>query len=589
MRTRTPLPPAVVALLALAVPPIDASAAPGDLDPAFGVGGLVRDPMPGAGARATSVAIDASGRIVVAGTSSVNVIDGNFGVLRLSADGSPDASFGTGGRASYGYVAGSGDDAYGIAVQADGRIVVGGTSFTIPTGNDFAALRLESDGVVDASFGNHGSGWMTSGRAGTDIGIALAAAPSGVFLGGYVDAGGDIDAAGFLLDASGMPVPLFGDGGLVGAGADSHAAAAAALQADGKSLLGGYLDGGDGFVMRFEADGSPDAGFAGDGRAEVGADVRIEDLRVLADGRIVAAGHRLTDAVVLRLLADGSLDPTFGSGGVYTLTAASQSAQQLFANAIAVQGDGALVVAGTAISVANGSMLLVFRVSPDGVLDGGFGNSGARLVDAPTDLFGEAVALQGDGAIVVAGSDRGASPSGSDDQFLVARFLGGSATGGVPRVSITDASLVEGDGGSALMSFELVLDAPSNGSVAVGVATDLGTATPNLDYTPTSATLTFPAGATSIVFQVPVIGDTVPEPGETFLARLSSPVDAVLGDAEAVGTIIDDDAGVPVGAPIAAPGPGPLALGVLAGLLGLLGAMAGRRRRAVKGVRPTPR
>lgn len=589
MQKQTPLPSIVALLLASTAVPITAIAAPGDLDPSFGIGGLVRDPMPGAGARATAVAIDANGRIVVAGTSSVNVIDGNFGVLRLDPDGAPDASFGNGGRVSEGYVAGSDDDAYGVVLQGDGRIVVAGTSFTIATASDFAALRLEQDGSVDTSFGNHGNGWMTSGRGGTDVGLALASAPSGFFIAGYLDGSIDLDAGGLLLDTLGMPAPLFGDAGFAVAGIDSHAAAAAALQADGKPLLGGTGDTGGGIIARFATDGTPDPTFAGDGRAELGPDLGIEDLRVLADGRIVAVGHHLTDAVVLRLLADGNLDPAFGNGGVFTLTAASQSAQQIFANAIAVQGDGALVVAGNAISVADGSMLLVFRVSPDGTPDAGFGNAGARLVDAPTDLFGEAVAVQADGAIVVAGSDRGPNPSSSDDQFLVARFLGGAGAGGLPRISIADASRAEGDVGSALMSFDLVLDVPSAASVSVDVATDLGTATPGVDYTPTTATLSFPPGTTSVVFQVPVIGDTVPEADETFLVRLSAPVGALLGDAEAVGTIIDDDAGMPAGAPVAAPGPGPFALGVLAGLLGLGGALVVRRRRAEHGLRLTSR
>jgi uncharacterized delta-60 repeat protein len=564
----------LITLIALAAPPPMASAAPGDLDPAFGIGGLVRDPMPDNGAQAKGVAIDASGRIVVAGTTSVNVIDGNFGVLRLDSNGSPDASFGNGGRVSYGYVAGSGEEAYGVAVQADGRIVVGGTSFTIPTLNDFAALRLEADGSIDTSFGNHGDGWMTTGRADNDIGIALAASPSGIFLGGYVaDGGGGIDAAGFLLDTLGMPAPLFGDNGLVTAGADSNSAHAAAMQPDGKLLLGGHLDNGGGIIMRFGADGSPDASFAGDGRAELGDDTRIEDLGVLADGRIVAAGHRLSDAIVMRLLADGSLDASFGVGGVATLSATSVGAVQLFGRALAVQSDGAIVVAGNAISLTNGSLLLAFRVTPNGALDAGFGTAGARLVDAPNDLFGEAIALQADGAIVIAGSDRGA-----DDQFLVARLLGGSGAGGLPVVSVADASLAEGDAGTALMSFTLSLGAPSDGSVSVDVATDLGSATPNVDYTPTTATLTFPNGATSLVFQVPVIGDTVPEPDETFLVRLSSPVNATLGDAEAIGTIFNDDDVIPPPAETApVPGPGLPALGVLAGLLAI-GAWLARRR-----------
>ena len=572
---------AFVAMIAMAAHSSAAPAAPGDLDPTFGAGGFVRDPMPDNGAQATAVAIDGSGRVVVAGTSFVNAIDGNFGVLRLVADGTPDAAFGSGGRASHGFAAGTDEEGYGVAILADGRIVVGGTSFDIATGNDFAALRLAADGAVDATFGNHGNGWMTSGRPGNDTGIALAQGSTGFLLGGYVDDGGGIDAAGFLIDSLGMPLPLFGDNGLVTGGADTNSAFAAALQPDGKVLLGGHADGdgGGGIALRFGADGAPDASFAGDGRADLGADVRIEGLHVLADGRIVAVGQHLGDAIVLRLLADGSADPAFGVGGVATLTAASQSAAQLFAKEVAVQGDGALVVAGTAISPLDGAKVLAFRVASEGTLDAGFGNGGAALVDAPNDLFGEAVALQADGAIVIAGSDRGAASSNSDDQFLVVRLLGGAGAGGAPVISIADASLVEGDAGTALMSFALSLSAPSDGSVAVDVATDLGTATPNVDYTPTTATLAFPNGATTLALQVPIIGDTVDELDETLAARLSAPVNATLGDAQAIGAIVDDDAGGPPPAtPASVPGPGLLALTLLAGALALGGVAFARRR-----------
>lgn len=571
--------PSCAVLLALATHSAPAPAAPGDLDTTFGDGGFVHDPMPDGGAQATGVAIDANGRIVVAGTTFVNAIDGNFGVLRLAPDGAPDPAFGSGGRVSYGYAAGSDEEAYGIVVQADGRIVVGGTSFAIPTSNDFAALRLQADGAIDAAFGNHGNGWMTSGRAGSDVGIALAGNPAGGFLlGGYVDDGaGGIDAAGFLIDTLGMPLPLFGDGGLVVGGPDSNSAFAAAVQPDGKALLGGHLDGdgSGGLAMRFAADGTPDASFAGDGRAELGSGVRVEDIRVLADGRILLAGHRLADAIVMRLLADGSVDASFGNAGVFVLTAAGQGAAQLFGKAIALQGDGAIVVAGTAISVLEGARLLAFRLSPDGLLDAAFGNGGARLVGAASDLFGEAVALQADGAIVIAGSER-PGPSG-EDEFLVVRLVGGSGPGGdLPALSIADASLAEGDAGSALMSFTLSLDAPSDGGVSVSVATDLGTATPNVDYTPTTATLTFPQGATTLAFQVPVLGDTSPEADETFLARLSVPLGAVLADDSATGVIVDDDAVAAEASPV--PVLGIPAFAVLGGLIVAAAAAAFARR-----------
>ena len=557
-------------------------AAPGDLDPTFGSGGIVLDPMNGNDAQARALAIDASGRIVVAGQVANNAIDDDFGVLRLDAGGNADAAFGSGGRAYASFAAASDDEGYGVAALADGRIVVGGLTFLSDgsgTYPDFAAVRFDASGGVDTGYGNHGNGWMTSGRAGGDFAIAMAAGPAGVVLSGYVDGGGDVDAAALRLDTLGMPLPLFGSAGMVVADADTSSAFAVALRADGSVVLGGHLDGGGAFVQSMDAAGNADPGFAGDGRAEIGALLdRIEDLLVLGDGRVVVAGFVGQDAAIVRLTAAGVPDATFGSGGRYTLTPAAVGATSVRAIALASQPDGSLVAAGIAYVVGEVSMLAL-RVDANGNADAGFGDGGARVYPLPGNQWATAIALQADGAIVLAGYDTAATGAGGNDRFLVARIEGGAGGGPAPRVvSITDASLLEGDAGSTLMSFALTLSTPSDGSVAVDVATDLGTATPNIDYVPTTATLVFPNGATALAFQVPVNGDTDVETDETFLVRLTNPVNATPGNAQATGTIIDDDdAPPPQGTVQPVPALGASALALLA-LLMLGGALLVQRR-----------
>ena len=559
-----------------------ALAAPSDLDPTFGSNGIVLDPMNGNDAQARALAIDASGRIVVAGQVANNVIDDDFGVLRLDAVGDPDAGFGGGGRAYASYAAGSDDESYGVTVLADGRIVVGGLTFLSDgsgTYPDFAAVRFDAAGGIDASYGNHGNGWMTSGRAGGDLGIAMSAGPAGVALSGYADdGGGGIDAVALRLDTLGMPVPLFGDAGMVVADADTNSSFAVALLADGGVVLGGHLDGGGAFVQRMDASGNADPGFAGDGRAEIGALLdRVEDLLVLGDGRIVVAGYVGQEAAIVRLTSTGSPDASFGSGGRYTLAPAAVGASGVRAIALAIQPDDAIVAAGIA-NAAGEVSILALRVDADGNADAGFGDGGARVYELPGNQRATAIALQADGAIVLAGYDEVGAGAGSD-RFLVARIEGGGGGGPGPRiVSIADASLVEGDAGSTLMDFALTLSAPSDGSVAIDVATDLGTATPNVDYVPTTATLVFPNGATALTFQVPVNGDTAVEPDETFLARLANPVNATLGDAEATGTILDDDVALPPqGAVQPVPTLGAFALALLV-LLMAAGALFVHRR-----------
>ena len=554
-------------LAVLCGPPV--AAAPGDLDAGFGSGGFVRDGMGGSGAGATAVAIDAEGRLVVAGRVRQGAINGDFGVLRLDGAGSADDGFGTGGRVVVGRVAASDEEAHGLVVQGDGRLVVAGTSFIGDLGTRSAALRLASDGATDTAFGNQGDGWFLNPQAGGDVGLALSGPGSGFAIAGYADDGaGGIDATALRLDSLGMPLPSFGGSGFVVAAGDTNSARAVALQADGKVVVAGSLDGDDAvaFVQRFNADGSVDAGFGGDGRFELAVPSRLAALAVQGDGRIVAAGLAGNDAIIVRLLADGTLDPAFGNAGTTTLVSSAFGLTSLRAQALALPVDGRIVVAGRAFDFTRGTTGHAARLSADGTIDAGFGNAGLSIVDAPEDIEFNAVAVQADGAIVLAGTDFGASATGNDDRYLVVRLQGGSG-GGTPLVlSVADSNLVEGDAGTTLMSFVVSLSAASPGGIGVTVQTDLGSAAPNVDYVPTGVFLTFDAGVSTRTFQVPVLGDLDDEADETFLVRLSGAADATIGDGVATGTIVDDDAagGVEVHA---VPGPGVFALGVLVALV----------------------
>lgn len=111
----------------------------------------------------------------------------------------------------------------------------------------------------------------------------------------------------------------------------------------------------------------------------------------------------------------------------------------------------------------------------------------------------------------------------------------------VPRITIADASLVEGDSGRATMSFRVSLSEPSSSKVTVNFATADGTAIAGQDYTALSGTLSFAAGETEKVLAISILGDKVAETDETLFLRLSDPLRAVIADAEAVGTIAGND------------------------------------------------
>jgi uncharacterized repeat protein (TIGR01451 family) len=111
-----------------------------------------------------------------------------------------------------------------------------------------------------------------------------------------------------------------------------------------------------------------------------------------------------------------------------------------------------------------------------------------------------------------------------------------------PSLSISDTTVAEGNSGSVNATFTVTLSATSSQTVTVNYATTAGTATANADFTPVSGVLTIPAGAPSGTILVPVLGDVIDEPNETFTVTLSSPVNATLADAQGLGTITDDDA-----------------------------------------------
>ena len=112
----------------------------------------------------------------------------------------------------------------------------------------------------------------------------------------------------------------------------------------------------------------------------------------------------------------------------------------------------------------------------------------------------------------------------------------------LPSLSINDVSVTEGNTGSLNMTFTVSLSPVSGRAVSVNYATADVTATAGADYTATSGTLTIPAGATSRTFTVPILGDTLDEPNETFVVNLSAPVNATIARTQAIGTIIDNDA-----------------------------------------------
>ena len=161
-------------------------------------------------------------------------------------------------------------------------------------------------------------------------------------------------------------------------------------------------------MARYIADGSPDVSFGGGGvvTTDSGGTERAYGVAIDNDGRIVVAGHAGgtgNDFAVARYNVDGTLDETFGDGGKVTTEVVGQAD---FAHAVALQPDGAIVVGGRAAPDGGGPFeFALVRYLPDGSLDPTFGSGGIALTDFGSDRDDsvQALAVGEDGTIVAAG------------------------------------------------------------------------------------------------------------------------------------------------------------------------------------------
>jgi uncharacterized delta-60 repeat protein len=248
--------------------------------------------------QANAVAVQANGKLVVVGRSGTDRFASccsGFALARYNPNGSLDTGF-SGDGLQRTFFGANGDEAKGVAVQADGKIVAAGIDYD----GDFALARYNMNGSLDASFSG-------DGRQTTDFGGLEGA--SGVAL----QTNNRIVAAGRAIPTSSEP--------------------------------------GDFTLARYNSNGSLDPSFSGDGRQTTdfgfGADDGANDVAIQASGRIVAvglAGGGITgdDFGLARYNVNGALDTSFSADGRKRTNFGGTDS----ANGVALQGDGRLVVVG---------------------------------------------------------------------------------------------------------------------------------------------------------------------------------------------------------------------------------------------------
>lgn len=354
-----------------------------------------------------SFAIQSDGKIVIAGDIVRNNQQDEFALVRLNTNGTLDTSFGTNGVV-IAMLGSSSDSINKVRIQPDGKILLAGQSWSEGAAYNTMLVRYNSNGTLDTSFNS--TGYVTHNISGEsyDYAVDLAVQPDG-------------------------KIVLVGDGG-AGFGVAGHI-----------------------LITRFNANGTLDTTFDGDGVLLITtpAGGSASQVIILPDGKLLITGYRNDGAkpnfLLMRLNSDGTFDTSFGTGGS-TTTSVSSGANHI--SSTDRQSDGKIVVVGSGylarysadgildtsfgtggktqvpsvyetnfIRVTAGDKILVssrgvFRFTANGALDTHFNNGGFRGMGGMNlTCFSRAIEIQTDGKLLMGGNC-----SGSVSNFTVVRF-----------------------------------------------------------------------------------------------------------------------------------------------------------------------
>lgn len=333
----------------------------GSLDTDFGTGGKVTTAIGNGDDQGNAVLLQPDGKIVVCGISDGDTTGSviyDAAVVRYNVNGSLDPNFGVGGIVTT-HVGAPGfqGNANAMVFQTDGKIIISGTSNGGLNPNDFFIIRYTTNGTIDTSYGTNGIVITNIGTSDDTI-YGMAIQNDGeIILGGTTTVPGD--QPNFALaryDTDGNLESTFGSGGIVSTDFGnnySENGRSVVIQSDGKIVLAGFIYGTstDYAMARYNTNGSLDTGFGINGivTTPIGT---LQDYGSMAtlqpDDKILVAGYSsifLYDFSLVRYNANGSLDPTFGTNGKVATDCDNNSND--FAYALAFQNDGKIVLGGS--------------------------------------------------------------------------------------------------------------------------------------------------------------------------------------------------------------------------------------------------
>jgi uncharacterized delta-60 repeat protein len=316
-----------------------------------------------------------------------------------------------------------------IALQTDGRILVAGTASDGAQVSDFAVARYRRDGKLDARFGAAGMALIEFPGGGARANaIALHQHGSSIVAGSFSTGDGTSRIALIRLRADGTLDPTFADNGrlLDDFGGSVNHANAIVTQRDGSIIVVGQVSAPGAYagyycaLSRYHRNGRLDTNFGTDGRTvtDFGGDFNqgCNAVSLQNDGKIVVAGFNKTKQFTMtfalaRYERNGTLDQTFGTGGKVLADIGGSSS----ADALSIQPNGSIVVAGTVSNLGSGAAIqfAVARFNRYGAFDTSFGNGGKVFTDFDgTNAVAALVDVRHSGKILVVGKWSGSGAEG---------------------------------------------------------------------------------------------------------------------------------------------------------------------------------
>ncbi len=418
----------------------------GSLDTSFGIDGIVvHDNAAGgnAGDFGKSIITDANGGILVAGWSRNLYSNYDMVIWKYNSDGTLDTTFGTNGIVVHDSAAGgNGNDmGHSITIDANGRILVSGSSVNDSGNYDMVIWSYNSDGTLDTTFGTNGIVVYdnTAGVNSDDYGYSITTdANNRILVTGTVrnePTNGDMVI--WRYNSDGTPDTSFGTDGIVVHWFNSGRSIT--TDASGRILVTGdnynYTD-SDMVIWRYNSNGTPDTSFGTDGivvHNNAAGGNGLDDGRSIttdSSGRILVTGYSDNgtdgDMVIWRYNSDGTLDTTFDTDGIVVHDNAAGGNGLDLGYSITIDASGRILVSGRSDSSAGvfpNEDMVIWRYNSDGTLDTTFDTDGIVVHDSAAGGngadYGYAITTDANGKILVTGL----SWNGSDVDMVIWRYI----------------------------------------------------------------------------------------------------------------------------------------------------------------------